>query len=62
MTPRQSMVFLLWAGAKAEAGDPLTEEEAVMFSEARKVSIGMASRIMRIKPKDYEYIPGQGFN
>lgn len=61
MTPRQSTVFLLWAGAKQEAGDSLTEEESAMFHEARQVSIGLASKLMRIKPQDYEYIKGQDF-
>ena len=56
------MVFLLWAGAKQEAGDPFTEEELALFSEARQVSIGLASKLMRIKPHEYEYIPGQSFD
>ena len=62
MTPRQSTVFLLWAGGKQEAGHPLTDEEAIMFSEARQVSIMLASRLMRIKPREYEYVPGQEFS
>jgi hypothetical protein len=55
------MVFLLWAGAKTEAGHPLTEEEMKMFSEARQASIRLAEKIMRIKPHEYEYVHGQGF-
>ena len=61
MTPRQSIVYLLWAGAKHEAGHTLTEEESAMFSEARQVCIALTSKIMRIKPHEYEYAPGQGF-
>lgn len=62
MTPRESMVFLLWAGAKHEAGDQLTEEEFVLFKTARRASIALASKIMRIKPHEYEYVKGQAFN
>lgn len=62
MKPRDSMVFLLWAGAKTEAGDQLTEEEFAMFKEARESSISLASKIMRIKPHEYEYVKGQAFN
>ena len=61
MTVRESMVFLLWAGAKTQAGHQLTEEEMEMFREARQASIGLAEKIMRIKPHEYEYIPGQEF-
>ena len=61
MTPRQSMRFLLWYGAKAEAGDTPTEGEFQMFKEARKVSIMMAEKVMRLKPEDYEYTQGKGF-
>ena len=61
MTPRQSMRFLLWYGAKAEAGDTPTEEEFQMFKAARKVSIMMAEKVMRLKPEDYEHTPGQPF-
>ena len=32
-----------------------------MFKEARKVSIMMAEKVMRLKPSDYEYIKGQPF-
>lgn len=56
------MVFLLWAGAKQEAGHLLTEEEWAMFSEARQVSIDLAGKLMRIKPHEYEYTPGQEFS
>ena len=62
MTPRESMVFLLWAGAKHEAGDQLTEEEFILFKEARQVSISLASKIMRIKPHEYEYVKGESFS
>ena len=61
MTPKQSTRFLLWAGAKAEAGHSLTEEEALMFTEARKISIMVAHKILRIKPEEYAYTPGKGF-
>mgnify|MGYP001826050017 CR=1 FL=1 len=61
ITPRHAMVYLLWVGAKMEAGDPLTEEELQMTSQARQVSINLASKLMRIKPHEYEYIQGQGF-
>ena len=61
MSPRESMVFLLWAGAKTEAGHQLTEEEMIIFREARQASIALASKIMRIKPHEYEYVADQGF-
>jgi hypothetical protein len=62
ITPRHAMIYLLWAGAKMEAGDELTEQEAEMFTACREVSIGLASKLMRIKPHEYEYIPGQSFD
>ena len=55
------MRFLLWYGEKALAGDEPTEEEFQMFKAARKVSIMMAEKVMRLKPEDYEYTPGQPF-
>lgn len=61
MTPRESMVYLLWAGAKTEAGHPLTEEEMQTFREARQASISLASKLMRIKPHEYKYTPEQSF-
>jgi hypothetical protein len=61
ITPRHAMVYLLWVGEKTLAGDPLTEEETAMFVEARQASIALASKIMRIKPHEYEYTPGRSF-
>jgi hypothetical protein len=56
------MVYLLWAGSKLEAGHQLTEEEAAVMSEAREVAIALAGKLMRIKPHEFEYTPGQGFD
>ena len=61
MSPKRATTFLLWAGAKAEAGVDLTPAEFEMMKEARAVSIAMAHRFMRIKPADYAYIPGKSF-
>jgi hypothetical protein len=62
MTSRESMIYLLWYGEQAIAGDTPSEEEFAMFKEAREVSKGMAHRLMRIKPEDYAYTSGEPFD
>ena len=61
MTPRQATLFLFWYGEKTLAGDEPTEEEQVMFKEARLVSISMARKFLRIKPEDYAYTKGEPY-
>ena len=60
MSLAQAMTFLLWCGEKTLAGDPLTEEDMVLFKEAHKVSKSKASMLL-IRPSDYEYKKGQPF-
>ena len=61
MTPRAATRYLLWCGEKALAGDELTEEESVKFREARAVSIEVAHKLLRIKPEEYQYVPGEPY-
>ena len=61
MTSRESLRYLLWAGAKVIAGDSLTHDELVVFAEARDISADMAYKFMRIKPESYDYEKGQPF-
>ena len=61
MNPKKATTYLLWCGEKAEAGVDLTPAEFEMMKEARAVSIAMAHRFMRIKPQDYAYQKGKGF-
>ena len=62
MSPRQATRYLLWFGEKTLAGDMPTDEEVVMFHEARSVSIGLARKYMRLKDEDWQYIKGRPFN
>ena len=61
MTPRQATIYQLWCGEKLMAGGEMTEDEKETMLIARKVTLAIAHRIMRITPSDYEYHPGKGF-
>lgn len=61
MTPRACTAYMLWYGEKAIAGDDPTPEEFEMFKMARETTLNIAHRIMRLKPEDYAYTPGEPF-
>ena len=61
MTPRAATIYQLWCGEKIMAGDKLTEDELAVMIDARAVTLNIAHRIMRVKPEDYDYTPGQSF-
>jgi len=58
---RDDMIFLLWCGEKAVAGDPLTPEEMERFIPARQKSVEMAKKVFRIKDENFAYLPGEPF-
>ena len=57
----ESTRYLLWYGEKVISGDEPTEEEHERFIAARKVSLWTAHNVLRIKPEDHEYVPGQPY-
>ena len=61
MTMREATRYLLWYGEKSLAGDEPTPEENEMFVAARKVSLWAAHNMLRLKPENYKYTPGQPF-
>ena len=61
MSPRQATIYQLWCGEKLFAGEHLTESELSKMREARDTTIGLAYRLMRVKPSDHVYVPGQSF-
>ena len=62
MTPREATRYLLWYGEAAIAGHEPTTEEFEMFKAARQTTLSLAHKIMRLKPEDYKYTPGKGYN
>ena len=56
------MRYLLWYGEKAIAVDAPTEQEFELFKEARQTTLSLAHKIMRLKPEDYAYTSGKGYN
>jgi hypothetical protein len=61
MTPRAATRALLWLGAKQLSGDEWTSEELELFKQARESTIPLAEKLMRLKPSDYAYTPGEPF-
>lgn len=61
MNSRESTRFMFWAGEKMEAGDELTEDELIQMKIAREIGKETARKFLRLKPSDWEYIPGQAF-
>ena len=58
---REDIRFLLWAGEKFLAGDPLTEEERTLFQETHMRQKIRAKNMLRLDPDDYRYEKGQTF-
>jgi hypothetical protein len=61
MTPRAATRALLWLGAKQLSGDEWTSGELELFKDARQSTIPLAEKLMRLKPTDYAYTPGQPY-
>ena len=61
MNARTATRFMFWAGEKMEAGDALTHEETLMFRAAKAKSKETAKKFLRLKEKDWDYIPGISF-
>jgi len=61
MNARGAIRFLQWSKEKMKAGDELTEEEWLLFSEAEEASLASIKKFMRLGPEDWKYTPGTPF-
>ena len=61
MNSREATRYMFWVGEKIEAGDELTEDELIKMKEAREIGKATAMKFLRLKPSDWEYIPGRPF-
>ena len=61
MNLKYATTFLIWFGFKQRAGDPFTDRELKMFEEAHDKTVSKAG-MLRIKPEDYAYTPGEPFD
>jgi hypothetical protein len=61
MSPRQATRYLNWFAEKVEHGDEPTDDEKLMFKEARESSLAVIKKYMRLGPEDWKYTPGEPF-
>jgi hypothetical protein len=50
-----------WFAEKVEHGDEPTDDEKLMFKEARESSLAIIKKYLRLEPEDWKYTPGEPF-